>query len=205
MAEFQNTIDLLGDEAVTKALVERTITEFNDNIITKVGNRAFQYAKQLTSIDLPLVTEMGGYAFGNCPNLVSINLPSYRSVVVGGSTTSGHFQYCEKLKSVTLPNLTSVASQMFQRCYALETLDLYKATRIQSDSITYCGALKYLVLRSETLCAISSASAVNGTPFASVKAGGTLLAPRALVTEYPTATNWSSIMSGNANNRVLAL
>jgi hypothetical protein len=77
-----------------------------------------------------------------------------------------------------------------------------------------CVSLKTIALRSTTLCTLSSTNSFSGvtapntnetTPFYEGGTGGTLLVPRALVTEYPNATNWSIVLAWNANNRVLAL
>ena len=155
MADFQNTIDLLGEEAFIKAFVDRIITEFNDDVIATVGRSAFSGCSQLTSVNLPLATSVDGYAF----------------------------QSCTKLTSIDLPLATSVGSYTFNGC----------------------SQLTYVILRAETVCTLNNTNAFKNTPFASGKAGGTLLVPRALVTKYPNATNWSSIFSGNTNNRVLAL
>ena len=205
MSEFQNTIDLLGDEAVTKALVERTRMEFHDDVITKVRRYAFYNNSQLTSIDLPSVTEIYEYAFRECSALTNVKLPSWESTTAGGGSRSGQFQRCTALKSVTFPLLKSLSNQMFAYCSSLQIVDLYKVTSIPNGSITGCGALKYLVLRSETLCAISSASALTGSPFDSGKTGGTVIVPASQVAGYTTHTNWSAILAQNANNRVLAL
>lgn len=74
MSDFVNTIDLLGDEAVTKSLIEKTITEFNDDVLTSVGMYAFYSCTNLTSINLPLVTSVGTYAFAICTNLACVIL-----------------------------------------------------------------------------------------------------------------------------------
>jgi hypothetical protein len=65
--------------------------------------------------------------------------------------------------------------------------------------------LKTVILRNNSVCTLSSSSVFSNTPFASGKAGGTLLVPSALVESYKTATNWSSVLSQNAKNRFLAL
>lgn len=156
MSKFINTIDLLGDEAVTKALVEKTITEFNDDVITKVGM----------------------YAFCNCTALTS----------------------------VTTPLAVSVESNAFENCTALTSLDFPLVTSISgSYDFSGCRSLSALILRSSTLCTLSGTTSFSGTPFSSVGTGGTLLVPRSLTTEYPNATNWSVVISRNANIRVLAL
>lgn len=179
MADFQNTIDLLGDEAVTKALVERTITEFNDDIITTVGLRAFLQCTALVSVDLPNVTDLKTGAFSSCTALTRVNLP--------------------------LCNPNSSSFGFFEDCSSLQSIDMPSAARFGSDMFKGCAALNTVILRKETRCILASTGAFSSTPFASGNAGGTLIVPRALVTEYPNATNWSALFANNPNNRVLAL
>lgn len=221
MSDFVNTIDLIGDEAVTKALVERTITEFNDDVITTVGNSTFYNCTALTSVDLPNVTSIdfssfygcsftsvnlpnvtnvGGKAISSCPNLTSINLPNLLQ-----ENSSNAFSSNPKLASVNIPRCNSLGMYCFSVCSTLSFLDLPSVKSIGNYCFSNASALKTIVLRSEKTCTLSNKNAFNNTPFASDKAGGTLLVPRSLTASYQTATNWSSIFSGNANNRVLAL
>ena len=199
MADFQNTIDLLGEEAFIKAFVDRIITEFNDDVIATVGRSAFSGCSQLTSVNLPLATSVGDYAFQSCTKLTSVNLPSVTSI------SQYAFKKCSQLTSVNLPLATSAGSFTFDSCTKLTSIDLPLATSVGSYTFNGCSQLTYVILRAETVCTLNNTNAFKNTPFASGKAGGTLLVPRALVTKYPNATNWSSIFSGNTNNRVLAL
>lgn len=85
MADFINTIDVLGDEAVIDGIITRTITEFRDDTITKVGAWAF-YKCNLDIVDLPNVTEIGADAFEEA-TIKAINLP--RVTTIGGSAFYG--------------------------------------------------------------------------------------------------------------------
>ena len=77
-----------------KQLVERTITDISDDTVTSVGDYAFGYCKQLTSVNLPLVTSVGHHAFQSCTLLTSVNLPLVTSV---GSSA---FYICPQLSCV---------------------------------------------------------------------------------------------------------
>lgn len=57
-----------------KDLVERTLTEVNDNTITIIGTSAFNECNSLTTIDLPLVTSIGTSAFYSCVKLNALIL-----------------------------------------------------------------------------------------------------------------------------------
>ena len=212
MADFVNTIDLLGDEAVTKALVERTITEFTKNAFychpslqsvnfpnaTVINEYAF-YSSALVSVNAPKVTSANISAFHYCSALTSVNLPNLWGVPQNG------FSRCNALTKITLPNVTSLGINAFNGCSALEIADFPTLQRTQSSSFSGCSKLSVLILRSETIAGLGNSNTLSGTPFASGKAGGTLIVPRSLTTEYPNATNWSAVFANNANNRILAL
>lgn len=50
MTDFTNTIDVVGDEALSDSIIERTITEFKDDHVLTVGHGAFYYCTALTKI-----------------------------------------------------------------------------------------------------------------------------------------------------------
>ena len=126
MSEFVNTIDRLGDEAVTKALIERTITEFHDDVIVLVKRYAFDGCSALTSVNLPNVTTINDSAFRGCSNLVSTELPLVNSI------GSHAFEDCSELESISIPLMKSNAlgDYAFQRCSKLKTAYFPLLTRI---------------------------------------------------------------------------
>ena len=153
MSDFVNTIDLLGDDVVAASIISGTITEFNDDVITSIGERAFYTRKQLKTVNLPNVTTVGG---------------------------DGSFGYCT----------------------ALTCVDLASATSLTYNAFSYCSKLATLVLRSETLCALSNSNALNGTPFSKSGSRGTVYVPQALIEEYQNATNWSTLYAAGTCNFV---
>ena len=96
MADFINTIDLLGDEVVAGMIVDGSITEFNDDALTTLKDGAFYGCKNLVSVNLPIATTMGSYAFQNCTNLKHIY----------GAKFTRLTQYClfstQKLKQLSI-------------------------------------------------------------------------------------------------------
>lgn len=74
MSEFINTIDVLGDDAVIDSIIERTITEFKDNVVTEVGRWAFYSCSKLTIVDLPNVVSLKNNALGKCSTLETVIL-----------------------------------------------------------------------------------------------------------------------------------
>lgn len=76
MAEFINTIDALGEEAVVDGLIQRTLGEFRDNVITSVGQYAFYACKALSLVDFPSVATVAADAFNGCGTLKALSLRS---------------------------------------------------------------------------------------------------------------------------------
>jgi hypothetical protein len=75
----------------------------------------------------------------------------------------------------------------------LNTVDLGKCTGIDGNCFSKCANLKTLILRYTSVCSLGNTNAFNGTPFASGGSGGTIYVPTALLSSYPTATNWSTL------------
>lgn len=173
MADFINTIDLLGDDVVTNQIVGRTLVEFKDDEITQIGTRAFSGCVLLENVDLPNVTLMSDYVFSNC----------------------------KALKSVNLPNVPTIGTEVFYGC-KLTIIDLPKATHLGSGAFSGCTELTRVILRSETLCSLSSTGVFYKTVFAEGGTGGTVYAPQALITEYQNATNWSTLYAAGTCNFV---
>lgn len=76
MSEFINTIDQLGDEVVAKSIIDKSITELKDNVVTTIGDYAFNKCTNLEILDLPSVTSINKCAFSNCAALTKLILRS---------------------------------------------------------------------------------------------------------------------------------
>ena len=165
MAEFINTIDVLGDDAVIDSIIDRTITEFKDDKLKKVGSYAFWKCTALTNAVLPSVNSIGPRAFWECTALTN----------------------------VVLPSVTSIDNYAFSTCTALKQVDISSKVAIGSYNCQVfadCSVLTSLVLRDNTLSTVSNTSAFGNTPIA--KGTGYIYVPRALVDTYKAATNWST-------------
>ncbi len=181
MADFINTIDALGDDVVIDSIIQKTITEFKDNVLTKVGSNAFSGCGNLKIVDMPLLSETGRYAFAST-SLESVNFPELAAM------TSYTFSDCRALQSVVLPKANNLYQGVFQRCNVLASVDTSKVARI-IDSFTNCKALARLILRNTETVATINANNLSSTPIAS--GTGYIYVPRALVDGYKAATNWS--------------
>ena len=88
--------------------------------LTSIGNYAFYYCKNLTSIVLPSsVTSIGNYAFYSCQGLTgSLTIPN-SVTTIGGYAFSG----CSGLTSLTIgDSVTSIGDYAFNNCSGLNAV-----------------------------------------------------------------------------------
>ena len=74
MASFVNTVDEIGDEALTASIIARSITKYCDNVVTTIGQSAFEGCAALTVVDIPSATKLAVSAFGKCSSLETLIL-----------------------------------------------------------------------------------------------------------------------------------
>lgn len=162
MSEFINTIDVLGDDAVIDSIIQRTITEFKDNRVNKVGQRAFASCKALETVELPNATDIAMSAF----------------------------QGCAALSRVVIPRVTRIDSDGFGNCTALERVELPSVGQIMNYVFAQCNNLTALILSNGSVTKMNQANSLQNTPIAS--GTGYIYVPKALVDSYKSATNWST-------------
>lgn len=181
MADFINTLDALGDDVVMNSIIDRTITEYKDDAVTKIGKYAFYGCTALSVVDVPNVEYVGDNAFYNCP----ITSFSFENVTTlgGGAFTFG------QLVSVALPKITDLGYDVFRSCTPLTMADMPIVKRIYNSAFRYTN-LTTLLLRADTVVTLNNTGTFGGTPLAS--GTGYIYVPRALVDSYKTATNWST-------------
>jgi len=176
-----NTIDVLGDNAVTDSIIKRSITEMVDNVVTSIGDYAFRNCLNLTTADFPVATSIGEYAFNRCSNLTTADFP------VTTSIGEYAFQNCSKLTTADFPVVTSIRAYAFNRCFNLTTADFPVATSIGSNAFTSCTALTTLILRNtEKVATLGNVNALSGAN------NCIIYVPDELVDDYKAATNWSA-------------
>ena len=90
-AQFKST------KAISRAIVDGTITEYSDDTLTNIGIDAFRGASKLISVDTPSVTEIGASAFRYILVLENVNIPSVTNL------QRDAFYGCSALISVRLP------------------------------------------------------------------------------------------------------
>ena len=96
------------------------------------------------------------------------------------------------IKLIKLPNCNSVGTYAFARCGELKTVDLSQKLSIGNAVFISSTALRHLILRSETLCTLST-SFSNVFNYTKIAIGeGAIYVPSTLVEAYKSATNWSA-------------
>ena len=111
-----NTIERLGEEETFKNIVEREITEFEDNKIDVIRDFAFYSYSTLKNVSFPVVTSIGISAFNGCNKLTSVSIPNATSIDYSA------FQSCSGLTEVSFPVATSIGSGAFNGCRKLTTI-----------------------------------------------------------------------------------
>lgn len=152
-----------GSEEEIATLLDNTMTELNNSIVTSLRVRIFQGATKLVTVNLPSVTSIGAYGFYQCSGLVTVKLPK----------------------------LTSVSTQTFYGCTKLQHADCGQLGNIPAQTFNACSALTELILRkTESICTLSNVNGVSNSPIG--KGTGYVYVPSALVDSYKSATNWST-------------
>lgn len=208
-----------GEESVEDKIVTREITEYTNNRVTYLGNRALYGCANLLSVECQNLTSLGQYALGECKKLITIKLPIVR--VLGQfafysctalesidlpnvySIAQNCFDYCSALKKLVLPSLTELnGNYQFRYCYGLEMADFPVLGVMSTGTFWGCYSLKAVILRNQNRTVYIPSTdvltncyhfhgTVNSTYNPDGLKDGYIYVPAALVDSYKVATNWS--------------
>jgi hypothetical protein len=208
-----------GGSDVADEIITRTITEYSNSRISTVGMRAFSHCISLKSISLPNVVVLEDRCFENCNRITMLNIPNVETVgdyalsslinLEGTlalpklkSVGIGAFQQNVKLTAGEFPVLESVSKSLFWNARKIETCDAGLSASIGETAFGNT-IINTLILRKEdSVCTLSNVNAFVNTPFAAGKTGGTVYVPVALIEQYKTATNWSTLYAAGTCNFV---
>jgi hypothetical protein len=109
------------------------------NTVTNIGDFAFDYCYNLTSVTIPNgVTSIGNNAFSSCSSLTSVTIPN-------GVTSIGFaaFQQCNGLTNFTIPDsVTSIGDYAFDFCRSLTNVTIGSSvSRIGNDAFRNSSSL----------------------------------------------------------------
>ena len=93
---FKNTVEVVGDAALIRSIIDKSITELNCNITTSIRQYAFQACTALKNVNFPSVTSVALGAFRNCSALEKAEFGA------AANFENNAFYYCSKLGTVIL-------------------------------------------------------------------------------------------------------
>lgn len=144
----------------------------------------------ITKISMPNATMFNSDSFKGATALEEVHLPLAKMKAYAGSP----FEGCTSLKKIVLPSETNgLYSRFAKGCTSLEAFDSITPSLGNSDGFNGCTKLKLLVLRKSSICTLGNINWFTGTPYANGGTGGEAYVPSALLSSYPTASNWSTI------------
>ena len=170
-----------------KDYFEGTMTEIDDDTITKLKPFAFRSATTLTSARLPNVKSVGQSTFRECDALKTVDLPN-----LAGLTGAYFCQGCEDLTQVNIPKVTGLSNYSFTNCGKLARLELGNVGSIGTGCFASNDALETLIVRKtgSNITTLANVNAFNGTK---IQDGtGYVYFPKELVDAQKSATNWST-------------
>ena len=177
-----------GDTKYTGSVTIPETVTYNDVScsVTSIGNRAFFYCRNLTSVTIPnSVTLIGNEAFPGCSSLTSVRIPNsvtsigrdafyyckaLTSVTIGNSVTSignNAFAGCSSLTSVTIPNsVTFIGTNAFNDCSGLTSVTIPNSiTSIGNYTFSNCSSLASIEIPNSVTsigyCAFSNCSGLT--------------------------------------------
>lgn len=160
---------------IAENILNRTITEYSNSNITLLRH----------------------YAFYSCSNLSIVSVPNVKTF------EDNVFGQCTKLTSVNAPSLTAMWKTVFMNCRSLRFADLGHIGTINAQSFYDNKVLERIILRkTDGVANLVNTNAFVQTPFASGGTGGTVYVPKALISQYQQATNWSTLYAAGTCNFV---
>ena len=127
---MSNTIDLLGEQTAVAKLIDKSVDSFEDNMVTSIGNNAFDGCSQLTDVSFPAVTSIGSYAFNSCSQLTNVSFPAVTSIGIGA------FYGCSQLTDISFPAVTSIGGNAFGSCSRLTKIILENTEQVATLAST---------------------------------------------------------------------
>ena len=104
MSTFVNTVDSVGDQALTDSIIDRSITELHCNLTASIRQYAFRACTALTNVNFPSVTSVALGAFWSCTALTKADFAS--TVAFANNAFYG----CSALSAVILRNADAVST-----------------------------------------------------------------------------------------------
>ena len=178
-----------GELQSTESLIDRTITKATVPVSAgTIRDYLFDNCTNLEEIIIEYgITAIKTYGFNNCTKLRRINFPDSIQTIEGHA-----FDSVPLTGYIKLPSSLTTLNGAFRSCREVTAFDIPTGVKnIVANTFASCTALDTIILRSNTLCALGSTNAFVSTPFKTT--GGTAYVPSTLISQYESATNWSSL------------
>ena len=145
--------------------LQDTMTNLNNSTATAVGEHQFEYISSLQTVALT--------------NSAGVDIDTYA------------FSSISKLTEVEA-SAKSIGENAFINCSNLTVIDLTYtgAITIAGNAFMGCKKLTHVIIRSNSVASLAATNAFNATKI-SIGVGG-IYVPSALLTDYKSATNWST-------------
>lgn len=156
---------------------------------SSISAYAFSNCLNLASITIPYyVSSFGNYIFQGCDRLQRAIIPSNTRATI---LSQGMFNSCDRLTTVIIPEkITTINGSCFYTCYSLSTLTLPSTvTTVSASAFSSDYGMKEYHFLSTTPPSLSSDS------FNSIPDDCVIYVPSASLSDYQTATNWSTYAS----------
>lgn len=174
-----------------------SVTFVNDLTFMSEQWRPFTGCTGITSISAPKLTRANNKLFLGCTNLQTVDLPKLATI------NGDQFIESSKVVYLVFPSFSGgIYSNSLRSNTLLQAIDVAACTSIGTAAFSGCSVFDTFIIRGDSVPTLSNISAFTNTPFASGKAGGTLYVPSALISEYQSATNWSTILGYDTNSVV---
>ena len=182
------------------ALIDGSIASVESDA-TVVGEYKFYNCTHLTSVKLNGVAWIKGNAFRGCTALQTFDAKNVYKV-------HGNAFMNVPADALVFPNIKGGSGEIGASSFASwqgTKLDLGgSGFEIKLSTFSNASHFNFFVLRRNTRVILGNTNAFNGTPFASGGTGGTLYVPQAILNDYTSASNWSTIL-GYTNNQIKSI
>lgn len=187
--EIPNGIYIIGDYAFADC-TSLALTALPDGL-SNIGAYAFYRCAGITLSALPdNLTRIENGTFYGCTGITLASLPQ-QLIRIGSSAFYG----CTGITISVIPaTVTYIGSGAFNGCTGITSLDIPAGVSSLQGTFIDCHALTTVILRKTDAPVSISSTTFNNTPFG--KYGGltgTAYVPSALIEQYKTASNWSTM------------
>ena len=166
--------------------IKNGIDKLEESELVKLINDIF--TKNVVNLSSDKIKKINLSMKNACPSLRTVNLPNVTSI------DTAAFSGCTSLTSIDLPNVISIGNYTFNGCTKLTSIDLPNVTSIDDSVFDSCTSLTKIIIGTDSdICTLKSTNVFYSTPIASGM--GYIYVPDDKVDTYKSATNWSTYAS----------